>query len=342
MQIDSLQKDTLRTDSAVSVPPDTVISDTGSVQVKTDSFPAVEKKDSLVPEKKITKAAPPDSIKREKITVTTDSAAPDTIHDEIASDTGLSAAPQQRDTFKTAAEQVKNERETLPFRLRTGENNSWIILLFLVIFSALAWIKVAYSRRIRQFFEAFLSNRYIRQMVREEFVFSHPSSVVLSVIFLLTSALLLTQASHYYHWNIFTGEDSSAVPGNLFVFLKILLFLTLFYIGKILIIRLSAVLFNAGEELTEYLFNLFLFNNILGILLFPLTIGTVFATAISTGGIIIFSGGMAASSFIFRLIKCAYIGSVTTKISKSYIILYICTLEILPLFIVIKAFTGKN
>lgn len=346
MQIDTSHTDTLKHDSIVlPLLPDTIIPDTTPLK-EDDSLPEIEKKDSISPpgEKKTgIKITPADSVIKSSFptTLVVSDTLPEGISPDSLPDSSLSVQLQKADTAFTFSVPAKGEEELLKPHLRNTENNSWVVILFLTAFTILVWAKVSYSKRIRQFFEAFLSNRYIRQMVREEFVFSHPSSIALSVVFLLTAALLLTQANSYFHWNLFLNGLPPAEATRIGVFFKFLFSLTLFYIGKIVVIRLSAALFAAGEEITEYLFNLFLFNNILGILLLPLAIAVVFANAISPQKILIFSGILVFLAFIFRIVKCFYIGSITTKFSKSYIILYICTLEILPLIVVIKAFSGS-
>lgn len=349
MQTESFQTDTPGPDSIIPAPSSDpgILTDTASVLAKPDSVVSTEKKDNISPvtEKKFSAGTTSiQPVKEKKITVpVADSAAQVAVMaGDSLSDTSLVVQEPHADTIKTVMVERLSGSEKLPMHPRLEENNSWIVILFLAIFSVLAWLKVSYSKRFRQFFEAFLSNRHMRQIVREEFAFSHPFTIALSLVFLVTASLLLTQADKYYQWNIFASGDSPPGTTSLLVFLKILFSLALFYFGKIVTIRLSAILFSAAEELREYLFNFFLFTNILGILLLPLTLGVAFATAIPPRGILFFSGGLALLAFLFRLVKCVYIGSLTTKISKSYIILYICTLEILPLFVVIKAFTGPN
>lgn len=355
MQVESSQTDTLKSDSVAPVPsPDIAIPDTGitispdsGFTEKKDSLPPVIKKDSLsagTGKKAGVKASLPPSIKEKEVTVPViDSAEqlPEMVRDSFGV-TFQAVRSHSTDTVKMVMEERLSGSDKLPLHVRQAENNSWMIILFLAVFSVFAWIRVSYSKRLRQFFEAFLSNRHIRQIVREEFAFSHPSTIALFFIFLVTSSLLLTQANDYCHWNIFSSGDVPQESSGMLVFFKILFSLALFYLGKIVIIRLSAILFSAAEELREYLFNFLLFTNILGIVLLPLTLGLAFATSIPSRNILIFSGSLVLLAFLFRLAKCVYIGSLTTKISKLYIILYICTLEILPLFVVIKAFTGSN
>ncbi len=334
----SFQEDTLKTDSiAIPVSADTIKPDTSAKEVKTDSIVSPQKRDSisLTTEKKTSvKVKHTDSIASQKISVLikdTPAPTPDT---SFYQDTFSIIQEQKKDTHTTNSQVIKRDEKFSPQKIREEQNSGWALLLFFLIFSLLAWTKVVYSKRLKQMLEAFLSNRYIRQLVREEVVFSHPSSIVLNIVFLFTSSLLLVQTNDYFQWNIFSGSTVA-------VFFKILFSLTLFYTVKIFFIRASGILFSIGEEMTEYLFNIFLFNNILGLLLLPLAMGVLYAKSITPQNIILVSGVLALLAFLFRIAKSVFLGISSTRFSWSYIILYICTLEILPAVVIIKTFSGN-
>ncbi len=353
IQSDLLQTDTVKHDSVpLVIQPDTILPDSSVLNSVHDSTNQIEFKDSVSSPKE--KNPPEKIISRD----TTSGAknfsfpSPDKKKDSLpvspylSSDTMVqspdSAIVIINDTTEKIQVTEKKEEEFLIEQLRKNENSFWVLILFLVVFSVLAWVKVSYSKRLRQFFDAYLNNRYIRQLLREEFVFSHPVSVALSGIYLVTGSLLLLKANSCFHWNFFTDTNSADQSLVFLVFIKILAAIAFFYFSKIFLIRLSAKLFSANQEINEYLFNLILFNNILGFLFLPLATLVVFSNVFSERSILLFSGGMALLSFLFRIVKCFYIGSSTTKFSIWYIILYICTLEFLPLIIVIKALTGRS
>lgn len=328
--------DSVATDTAAIIPP---VTTPDSVQPLLENVTAdtlsSERTDTVGKhEKKIAKKIFPDTsesanvLRNETPDTQPDSAAvpADTIviNHAVNTDTIVRA-----DTIKTIADPpwlVSSERPQA--------NNGWTVVLFIAIFSILAWLNVSYAKRIRQLFEAIASNRYIRQLMREEFAFTHPTSVFLTLIYLLTGSLILTEANYLLQWNVFSSETA---PGADFViFVKFLVLVSVFYFTKLIAIRLSTALFSAAEEGTEYLFNLLLFNNMLGLVFLPLTLAIVFSTAIPARTILFLAGGIALTAFIFRIIKIIYLGGMLTKISKSYIILYICALEFLPLLVAIK------
>lgn len=325
------QTDTLTSDSITisSASPKETIPDSVS--------PSIEKKDTLItskPEKKTAvKIIKPESLPIKNADEISTDTFPQTKIDSVFASDSISFFQEEKPAPATANLQSEiPEKNFFQFKTKKEQHSDWVLLLFIFVFSLLAWVKVSYSKRLKQMFAAFINNRYVRQLVREEFVFTHPLSIVLTVVFLINFSLLIAQANNYFGWNIFEG-------GFMLIFFKLFFSLSVFYLLKIFLIRLSGILFSVGKEITEYLFHLFLFNNILGLLLLPVAMGVFYADAFSPDAIIFLSGALILAAFLFRIGKSIFIGITATKISASYIILYICTLEILPLFVVIKAFS---
>ena len=81
-----------------------------------------------------------------------------------------------------------------------------------------------------------------------------------------------------------------------------------------------------------------LYNSVLGIVL--LLVVTVHAIAHEWSGIVQWVGlAIIALFYIFSLIRTIYF-SVRKEVSIFYLILYLCTLEILPILLVIKLSAG--
>jgi hypothetical protein len=96
---------------------------------------------------------------------------------------------------------------------------------------------------------------------------------------------------------------------------------------------------NLVSETNEYLRNIFLFNKIFGLIVFPLLVAHPFIDIkfrfiFIYAGIIIF-----VLLFILRIFRGIVI-SVKNKFSIFYIILYLCTLEILPVLIFYKLYNS--
>ena len=102
--------------------------------------------------------------------------------------------------------------------------------------------------------------------------------------------------------------------------------------------RLTSSIVQIKEEVREMVFNMMLYNSVLGIVL--LLVVTVHAIAHEWSGIVQWVGlAIIALFYIFSLIRTIYF-SVRKEVSIFYLILYLCTLEILPILLVIKLSAG--
>jgi hypothetical protein len=92
------------------------------------------------------------------------------------------------------------------------------------------------------------------------------------------------------------------------------------------------------KDLTdEYIFNVDLANQLLGLLLIPIVIGLAY---IPFGKEVFISIGLIIIVFLylFRLGRGIRIGLAKLKLSYFYLFLYLCTLEILPLAVLVRVF----
>lgn len=167
--------------------------------------------------------------------------------------------------------------------------------------------------------------------MREELVFSHRVSVFLFLNFALVSGLLLYTASKFYGWNIFgyTGFQS---------FIICFCAVAIAYLLKLFISFILRNLYGDPGLIREYLFEVILINKVLSILLIPFAIAIVFVNLSYLTVLFITVGIIVGFFLIFRVFQ-GILMSLSYSVSSVYIILYICTLEILPFLVVFKIFT---
>ena len=87
----------------------------------------------------------------------------------------------------------------------------------------------------------------------------------------------------------------------------------------------------------EYLFNVHMYNRVLGIFLFPVVVAFAFIqTDVINHRLILYAGlGVILTFFILRIIRGIQI-SIKSNISILYMFLYFCTFEILPIVLLGK------
>ncbi len=220
--------------------------------------------------------------------------------------------------------------------LRPAPNlfEEWMIGVVVFIVVVLAYTRMVYAKRLSRLFNSMVRIQILRQVMREELVFSHRASVLLLINFVLIMALIVYLGGVYFEWS-FIGE------GGLSKFMLIAAIIAGLYIGKLILSRIMRWLLGDNGIIREYLFELFLINKAAGVVLLPLAICLVFVNIGKLTWVIGLVAFIVAGFFLFRIIQGLRL-STSYRVSWVYIILYLCTLEILPFLFLFGALeTGK-
>jgi hypothetical protein len=204
----------------------------------------------------------------------------------------------------------------------------WILGFLMLCFMLLAWVQVFYRRRFRQILMAPYSKRFLSQLVRDGDLFSERISLVTGFIYFVTTSLFLYQLNEL----VLVKDAARLIQGFPF-FTLISIFMLGFWILKIGLIRFLSFIFRTRQTSREYILNILIFNILTGIFLLPLLVFAVYLKCVIFLWIcmIIFT-----LFFIFRLIRGFLIGISITKFSSVFLFVYLCSLEMLPLVVLIK------
>ena len=255
------------------------------------------------------------------------------ISDSIKPEVKISIAPIDSSSTSLFYDHLLRAKD-ISIKGSAKENQLWTSPVLLVIFAIFVWLKIIYGKKLKQLINVFIGNNTVTQLLREEHALSNRLSIFLSIIFILASALFIFQMNSFYHWHL------STQAGFIF-YLKLCIALIIVYTVKIELIKLLGFIFKTEHESSEYVFNIFLFNKISGLFLMPIVICIALVKQINS--VYFINLGLLLVSFIliYRSIKGYKIGLRKRKISKFYLFMYLCTLEILPLIVLIKAFISK-
>ncbi len=202
------------------------------------------------------------------------------------------------------------------------------VLLLMYILFVMLYIKN--RKRLNQVIKAFYINRFASQLAREEVSVVNRVSVLLSVIFLFSITLFIRQIMEYYCWFSEVNE--------MLLFLSILASVIMVYAVKFITIKFLGFVFKTAKETDEYALTVLLYINSLGLFLLPIVVCIAFAQNVSIE-IFIKIGLYLLALFLFtRMVRGLIIGLNSVRVSKFYLFLYLCSLEILPLIVMIKIF----
>jgi hypothetical protein len=202
--------------------------------------------------------------------------------------------------------------------------------ILFISFCAFVWLYVSNQKRLGQLIKSFYPNRFGNQLSRDEYSVSNRVGFLLSLLFLFTIPLFAGQVIDYYGIDIKLNKTK--------MYLTIVTGLVIMYFLKYSAIRLSGFIFKVGKETLDYSSAMFVFINILGLFMLPVVICLEFVKQINPR-IFIYTGGFFIISFLcMRVLRGIVIGISSNRVSKFYLFLYLCTLEIVPFVILVKLF----
>ncbi len=213
--------------------------------------------------------------------------------------------------------------------LRIAEHlaEDWMIWLVLAALGSLAWAKFNYSAYVQLLTTGLFNYRLMRQEIREVPVLSRRGLVAMIPFSLLFWSLLLFLLLKWQAPSL--AEDSASLMG------RILVFFIGIYTLKFIMIQLLEGLLGREYGLEEYLFNVFYFLEFVALFGFPFLLLLMYFPLNQVSWIAPILFFLALLSYIWRLIRGIQ-GALSYRSPLIYIILYLCTLEILPMWVLVR------
>ena len=235
---------------------------------------------------------------------------------------------QQGDSFITT-EDTSNLVKTITRPASYADD--WIFILIIAGFALLAFVQVFYNRRLKMIFQAVYARHYASQLVREGNIFNERISIVLFLIYLISFSVFLYEGLKIFSMQI------GFIPDFIF-FLQLLAAIFVLWIIKVILVHISGIVFTTQQRSAEYLLNIFMINLVIGLFLICILLPMIYLN----GKVFFYIGlGFLLVMFVYKLVKGIAIGFSYTKFSRFHLFLYLCTLEILPLFLLVKYLSTK-
>jgi ABC-type multidrug transport system fused ATPase/permease subunit len=207
---------------------------------------------------------------------------------------------------------------------KTQYLQNWSILILVLLFVILASIRTASEKYIIQLFQSIFNRSTANRLFRDKVSNLMHVSIRLDTFFILVIGLLLFQTVS------FIMQPS---PENTLIIFGISVAAILVYVTlKFTLYRIIGFIFDVNSETEEYIFYAKSGNRILGLILLPIVISLFFIKGNNAEFLLIIGGIMALIVSIINILKGIRV--IAQKVfSIYYMILYLCTLEILPLLL---------
>lgn len=198
----------------------------------------------------------------------------------------------------------------------------FLILSFNLLLIAL--LKAFYWRFTKQLFLSVFSQRYANQYLKEENVFTERVTLLVTLIMLINISLFLARSIY--------GTNLSPID-----FWNIIVIIAMFFIVKMILIRLLGHIFMLKSLAKLGVYFSFLFDRIMGLVLFPIIVFMFFSPINASSILITLSLSVVVLFLLIKLFWIWKIGIGGFGLPKIYLFLYLCMLEILPLLVLSKA-----
>lgn len=220
-----------------------------------------------------------------------------------------------------------NKTELIP---RIVENKDWVTILLVVAFLLVAVTKAAFENRFRDFANLIVNNKYLK-IYKDSSNLMSWFTVLLFVVQLISVSFFIQLVLSYYNYT---------TKSNWISFIQIFTFLSFFILSKFLIEKMIATSFNIESFIEQ--FNLFKvsYRSYIGLLLLPINIIFYYTNIMNTYAIIAILVILLIINALTYLISLKnYQNLLISKLF--YFILYICTLEIAPYYLMYYVITKQ-
>ncbi|MCH8903850.1 MAG: DUF4271 domain-containing protein [Bacteroidetes bacterium] len=209
----------------------------------------------------------------------------------------------------------------------------WISIVLLLIISLATFVLVNFKKKINALVRGLFNIALAEQIYREQRFSLISFNTVLSLIFSLTMGLYGYLLLKYFNLN--------TIISGLLLYIVCCTFIAVIYFVKNVMNQIIAYIFPFNEILGFYNFNILLLNRLLGILLIPLLIMTVYTSEELRTFFILSIIILVISFILYRYARGVTIGLKYIRFHKFYFFLYLCTLEIAPVLIIYKLLSDK-
>ncbi|MRX47098.1 DUF4271 domain-containing protein [Pedobacter puniceum] len=207
--------------------------------------------------------------------------------------------------------------------------DSWVLFAMLFLLLLFALLRILFNKETSTIFYAFYDNRVLTQINKEDNIFTSWfflfSYILYSLIIGLFVYLFLTRYGR--------GFSLTGFP----LYISIAFYLGLFLGLKILLLRFVGFIFQLGKLVREYVNVIYITFFNVAVLFIPLTITLILTVFKESNWILATAASLVGVILVLQFARVAVQILSNYKLSKFYLFLYLCTFEICPVLIIIKA-----
>jgi hypothetical protein len=239
---------------------------------------------------------------------------------------------QEQITGDSKTIQQSQERPAQTNALHYDMSPDWLMGIIIVCLIILAWLKLFFHKFINQTVASLWNFQLSKKESRDQNVFSRRVAFILNLNFIIIGGLFIYLVFSHFRINPFQLKP-------FFLYLFSTGFVTILLLIRQILLLLTGFIFNQQETFREYLHQILLIYKNIGIIFIPLIICIAYIHDDLRIYLIIIGIALFILAYLFRFIKGIQI-IIKKDVLLFYLILYLCTLEILPVVIYCKFFSS--
>ena len=210
------------------------------------------------------------------------------------------------------------------FQLSESTYTFWIVIGMLILYTLSFSM---YKSYVVKTYRAFTNENFLKLVHREQGGVLQFPYFFLYLVFVINAGIFTYFVCRHF------GYIEADHAGTLFALIAIIggIFLL-----KHLALKFMGFIFPIGKETQQYSFTITIFSIIVGLTLAPLNTFIAYAPGSITTQLIFGSASIIALIYLFRHFRGLFIGSRYIAMHKFHFFMYLCTVEIAPVFILLK------
>ena len=208
----------------------------------------------------------------------------------------------------------------------------WYFIYLVLLIGLFAWIRLYYGNILIQTVQASTNFQIANKMFKNNSLLQNQLDGALYLFYFLSMAFLL------YYMELRIGLFPYEIQGGLLLLFNLALLLATF-LARVVLHSIIGILFNRIRIVREYLYNMFIFNKLSGLVALPLMFLLVYTKGTLQELIFWTSIFVISSIVVMRLIR-AVVFSYRKEVLVFYMFLYLCALEIAPLVLLYRWLEG--
>lgn len=208
----------------------------------------------------------------------------------------------------------------------------WYFFYLLVLLGLFAWIRIYYGHILTQTVQAATNFQATSKMFKNNSLLQNQLDAILYLFYFLSMGFLL------YYLESKAALTPYGLHGALLYLFNVALLAGLF-MGRVLVYNISGILFKQVRAVREYLYNMFIYNKLLGLTALPLVFLLIYTRGILQEVLFWLTISVLSGILVMRIIR-ALVFSYRKDVLIIYMFLYLCALEIAPLVLLYRWLEG--